>query len=145
MQNIVSLCLIQVVSLFTVENLQGIATYLMANSAQQKVLSCSVWTCATQSPCVVSSGKSGGTWMCIGTHLFTSFEHPQKLIFSHRKGLDVQQTTFAMKKIQILPLRWSAKQNISFHEAVTHSWHSHIHNTTHRPLICTPCTIICPR
>jgi len=70
----------------------------MANSAQQKVLSRSVWTCATQSPCIVSSGKSGGTWTRIGAHLFASFQHPQKLIFSHRKGLDVQQTAFAMKK-----------------------------------------------
>ena len=72
--------------------------YLMANSPQQKVLSHSVWTCVTQSPCVVSSGKSGGTWMHIGVHLFTSFEHPQKLIFSCRKGLDAQQTAFAVNK-----------------------------------------------
>jgi len=36
--------------------------------------------------------------MCIGAHLFASFEHAQKLIFSCRKGLDAQQTTFAVKK-----------------------------------------------
>jgi hypothetical protein len=71
---------------------------LKANSAQQKFLSHSVWTCATQSPCIISAGKSGGTWMCIGVHLFASFEHPQKLIFSRRKGLDEQQTAFAVKK-----------------------------------------------
>ena len=52
----------------------------------------------TRSPCIVSSGKSGSTWMHISVHLFALFEHPQKLIFSHRKGLDAQQTAFAMKK-----------------------------------------------
>src|ERR1700676_1422376 len=98
MQNIVSLFSHSSVSLFTVQNLQAIATYLMANSAQKKVLSCSVWTCVTRSPCIVSSGKSGGTWMRIGAFLFASFQHPQKLIFSCRKGLNAQQTAFAMKK-----------------------------------------------
>src|ERR1700722_5338052 len=88
----------QVVSLFTVRNLQAIGTYPMANSAQQKILSRSVWTCATRSPCAVSSGKSGGTWTHIGAHLFALFERAHKLIFSHRKGLDAQQTAFAVKK-----------------------------------------------
>ena len=135
----------QVISLFTVRNLQAIGTYPMANSAQQKILSRSVWTCVTQSPCAIFSGKFGSTWTHISAHLFASFECAHKLIFSHRKGLNVQQTVFAMKKIQISLLRWSAERNLSFYEAITHSYHSHIHNTTYRPLIYTPRTVLCPR
>jgi hypothetical protein len=73
----------------------------MANSAQQKFLSHSVWTCVTQSPCAVSLGKFGDTWMRIGGHLFAVialFRCAQKLMFSHRKGLNAQQTAFAVKK-----------------------------------------------
>ena len=89
--------------------------------ANVKLRGMSKSTCATQSPCIISSVKSGNTWTHIGVQLFASFDHPQKLIFSHRKGLDAQQTAFAMKKIQISPPRWSAEQNLSFHKAVTHS------------------------
>lgn len=98
MQNIVSLFLIQVVSLLVIQNLQIITTYLMANSAQQKFSFHSIWTCVTQSLCAVSSEKYGDIWTHIGAHLFAIFEHAQELIFYHKKGLDVQQTTFAMKK-----------------------------------------------